>query len=61
MFMFNSCQSQKKHSEIGVKLVFFTFFNTFFVERLIKSIIYCQTVPLDRLLMIGIIVYLRIL
>ena len=49
--MFNSCQSEKKYSENGVKLAFLTFFINFFVEILIKSIIYCQTVHLDRLLM----------
>ena len=47
----NSYQSEKKYPEIGVKLVFFTFSLTFFVETLIKSIVYCQTVPLDLLLM----------
>ena len=28
--MFNSCQSEKKYPEIGVKLVFFTFLINFF-------------------------------
>ena len=51
MFMFNSCQSEKKYPEIGVKLVFFTLFINFFVETLIKSIIYGQTVSLDHLIM----------
>ena len=40
---------RKGTSEIGVKLVFFTFLLTFFVETLIKSINYCQSVPLDHL------------
>ena len=46
-----TCQSEKKYPKNGVKLVFFTFFNNFFVETLIKSIVYCQTVPFDCLLM----------
>ena len=31
--MFNSCQSEKKYPEIGVKLIFFSFFINFFVEN----------------------------
>ena len=46
-----TCQSEKKYPKNGVKLVFFTFFNNFFVETLIKSIGYCQTVPFDCLLL----------
>ena len=43
---------RKSTPEIGVKfLVFFTFFINFFMKTSIKSIIYCQTVPLDHLLM----------
>ena len=43
---------RKSTPEIGVKfLVFFTFFINFFMITFIKSIIYCQTVPLDRLVM----------
>ena len=41
---------RKIKSEIGVKLVFFTFFINFFVETLFKNINYCQTVPWDHLL-----------
>ena len=38
--------------QIGVKfLVFFFFFINFLMKTLIKSIIYCQTAPLDHLLM----------
>ena len=38
---------RKRTPGIGVKfLVFFTFFINFFMKILIKSIIYCQTVPL---------------
>ena len=38
---------RKSTPEIGVKfLVFFTFFINFFMKTLIKSIIYCQAVPL---------------
>ena len=45
-------QSERRASEIGVKLlVFFTFFINFFFKTLIKSIIYCQTVPLEHLLL----------
>ena len=40
---------RKSTPEIGVKFfVFFTFFINFFMKTLIKSIIYCQTVPLDH-------------
>ena len=43
---------RKSTPEVGVKfLVFFTFFINFFMKILIKSTIYCQTMPLDRLLM----------
>ena len=46
------CLIRKSTSEIGVKcFVFFTFFINFFIKTLIKNIIYCQTVPLNRLLM----------
>ena len=42
----------KSTSKIGVKfLLIFFFFINFFMKTLIKSIIYCQTVPLERLLM----------
>ena len=34
---------------IRVKFFVFTFFINFFMKTLIKSIIYCQTVPLDHL------------
>ena len=34
MFVFNSCQSEKKYPEIGVKLVFFTFFINFFCANM---------------------------
>ena len=45
-------QSERRASEIGVKLlVFFTFFINFFFKTLIKSIFYCQTVPLEHLLL----------
>ena len=41
-----TCQSQKRASEIEVKLlVFLTFFINAFMKTLIKSTIYCQTVP----------------
>ena len=40
---------EKSTSEIGEKLL--VFFIYFFMKTLIKSIIYCQTVPLERLLM----------
>ena len=40
---------RKGASEMGVKLIFFTFLLTFFVGTLIKSINYCQSVPLDHL------------
>ena len=43
--------SNKSTSKIGEKiLVFFTFFINFFMKRLIKRIIYCRTVLLERLL-----------
>ena len=42
----------KSASKIGVVfLLFFSFFINLFMKTLIKSIMYCQTVPLDRLLM----------
>ena len=42
--------SQRKSTpEILVKFFVFTFFINFFMKTLIKSIIYCQTVPLDHL------------
>ena len=45
-------QSERRASGIGVKLlVFFTFFIDFFMKTLIKSIIYCQAVPLEHLLL----------
>ena len=48
-----TCQSDKSASVIGVKLlVFFTFFINFFMKTLIKSTICCQTVPVERLLML---------
>ena len=41
----------KSTSKIGVEfLLIVTFFINFFMEALIKSIIYCRTVPLYRLL-----------
>ena len=40
---------RKSTPEILVKFFVFTFFITFFMKTLIKSIIYCQTVPLDHL------------
>ena len=43
---------RKSTPEIGGKfLVFFTFFINFSMKTSIKSKIYCQTVPLDHLLM----------
>ena len=46
-----TCQSEKSIAEIGVKLlVFFTFFINCFMKTLIKSITYCQIVPLECLL-----------
>ena len=43
---------RKSSPDTGVKCrVFFTFFINFFMKTLIKSIIYCQTVALDCLLM----------
>ena len=51
MFMYSYMPVwEKVPSENGVNVVFFIFFINFFVETLIKSIIYCQTVPLDCLL-----------
>ena len=42
----------KSTSKIGVEfLLIFIFFINFFMKTLIESIIYCQTVPLDRSLM----------
>ena len=47
------CLIKKSTSETGVKcFVFFTFFINFFMKTLIKNIIYCQTVPLNRLLIL---------
>ena len=40
---------RKSTPEILVKFFLFTFFINFFMKTLIKSIIYCQTVPLDHL------------
>ena len=40
---------RKSTPEILVKFFVFTFFINFFKKTLIKSIIYCQTVPLDHL------------
>ena len=40
---------RKSTPEILVKFFVFTFFINFFMKTLIKSIIYCQTVPLDHL------------
>ena len=46
------CLIRKGTSEIGVKcFVFFTFSINFLMKTLIKNIIYCQTVLLNRLLM----------
>ena len=45
------CRSEKKYIWNWSKMVFFTFFINFFVETLIKSTNYCQTVPLDHLLL----------
>ena len=43
---------RKSTSEFGVKLVlFYTLFRNVFVEALIKSINYCQFLPLAHLLM----------
>ena len=44
---------RKRTSKIGVKFfaMFFTFFFNAFMKTLIRSIIYCQTVPLNRLIM----------
>ena len=50
--MSHDSQSEKNTFETGVKLlVFFIIFINAFMKTLIKSIIYCQTVPLERLLM----------
>ena len=40
---------RKSTPEIRVKFFVFTFFINFFMKTLIKSTIYCQTVPLDHL------------
>ena len=43
---------KKSAPETGVRFfVFFTFFINVLIKTLIKSIIYCQTVPFNHLLM----------
>ena len=46
-----TCQPERSASEIGVILVFLTFFINFYMKTLIKNMIYCQALPLEYLLM----------
>ena len=51
MSFFITCQSEKTYTWNWSKKVFSTFFINLFIKTWIKRIIYCQTVPLDHLLM----------